>query len=250
MEFNIHKLTHIFALIGLLASFLLFIVYPLISLFSSSQIPIIYTKSMTTLQRITIEINLLFFQLFFVFLGFICIPILWYKLVNRISFKEMFSRLNLREKKFGPTILWGIITIILAFTLTITFGLIYLFFTKTNPSTVSNIPDLQQLFSTPSLYILVTIQPFCEEFFFRGFLLEKISGISNPIIAVILTSILFGISHLSYTYIYTAIIAVALGILFALVILKTKNLYATILAHTIINITSLTLYFFGKSFGM
>jgi membrane protease YdiL (CAAX protease family) len=39
-------------------------------------------------------------------------------------------------------------------------------------------------------------------------------------------------------------------LLFALVVLKTKNLYSAIFAHTVINITSLTLYFFGKSFGM
>lgn len=250
MDFNIKKPAHIFAFIGLLASFLLFIGSPLISLFSSSQIPVIYTPSMTSFQKLILEITLLFFQLFFVFIGFIFVPILWYKLVNKISLKEMFARLNLKREGFGKAIFWGFITIIIAFTLTITIGLIYLFLTKTNPNTVSNIPDLQQLFSIPSLYLLVTIQPFCEEFFFRGFLLEKIKGISKPTIAVILTSIFFGISHLSYTYMYTAIIAVALGILFAIIILKTKNLYTTIIAHTIINITSLTLYFFGKSIGI
>jgi membrane protease YdiL (CAAX protease family) len=250
MDFDVKKPTHIFAFIGLLASFVLFIGSPLISLFSSSQIPVIYTQSMTNFQKLTLEITLLFFQLFFVFIGFVFVPILWYKLVNKISLKEMFTRLNLRREGLGKAILWGFITIIIAFALTMTIGLIYLFLTKTSPNTVSNIPDLQQLFSIPSLYLLVIIQPFCEEFFFRGFLLEKINGISSPTIAVILTSIFFGISHLSYTYMYTAIIAVALGILFAIIILKTKNLYTTIFAHTIINITSLTLYFFGQSIGL
>ncbi len=250
MDFNIKKPAHIFAFIGLLASFLLFIGSPLISLFSLSQIPVIYTPSMTSFQKLILEITLLFFQLFFVFISFIFVHILWYKILNKISLNEMFTRLYLKREGFGKAIFWGFITIIIAFTLTITIGLIYLFLTKTNPNTVSNIPDLQQLFSIPSLYLLVTIQPFCEEFFFRGFLLEKIKGISSSTIAVILTSIFFGISHLSYTYMYTAIIAVALGILFAIIILKTKNLYTTVIAHTIINITSLTLYFFGKSIGI
>jgi membrane protease YdiL (CAAX protease family) len=205
---------------------------------------------MTSFQKLTLEITLLFFQFLFVFAGLILVPVLWYKLVNQISLKEMFARLNLRREGFQIAILWGFITIIIAFVLTITIGLLYLFLTKTNPNTLSNIPDLQQLFSVPSLYLLVTIQPFCEEFFFRGFLLEKITKISNPAIAVVLTAILFGISHLTYTYMYTAIIAVALGVLFAIVILKTKNLYSTIFAHTVINIASLTLYLFGKSFGM
>ncbi|VVB62149.1 CAAX protease self-immunity [uncultured archaeon] len=250
MDFDFKKPTHLFALIVLLGSFLLFIGYPLISLFSTSQTLEIYNQSMTPFQKLVIEVTLLFFQLFFVFVGLILVPILWYKLVNKISLKEMFTRLNLRREGFQMAILWGFITIIIAFAVTITIGLIYLFLTKTNPNTLSNIPDLQQLFSVPSLYLLVTIQPFCEEFFFRGFLLEKIIKISNPTIAVVLTAILFGISHLTYTYMYTAIIAVALGVLFALIILKTKNLYSTIFAHTIINIASLTLYLFGKSFGM
>ena len=250
MDFDSKKLTHLFALIVLLGSFLLFIGYPLLSLFSSSQVPIIYTQSMTPFQKLTLEIFLLFFQLLFVFAGLILVPILWYKLVNQISFTEMFVRLNLRREGIEKAILWGFLTVVIAFVITITIGLIYLFLTKINPSTLSNIPDLQQLFSVPSLYLLVIIQPFCEEFFFRGFLLEKITKISSPMIAVVVTSVFFGISHLTYTYTYTAIIAVFLGVLFALVVLKTKNLYSAIFAHTIINIVSLTLYFFGKTFGM
>jgi membrane protease YdiL (CAAX protease family) len=168
--------------------------------------------------------------------------------VNRITLKEMFARLYLRKEGLHNAILWGFITVIIAFAITMIIGLVYLFLTKTNPSTLSNIPDLQQLFSITSLYLIVAIQPFCEEFFFRGFLLEKITKVGGTTIAVITTSLLFGISHL--TYAYTAIVAVVLGLLFALVVLKTKNLYSAIFAHTVINITSLTLYFFGKSFGM
>jgi len=250
MDFNFKKPTHIFAFLGLLGSFLLFVAYPLISLFSSSQIPVVYTQLMTPFQKLTLEISLLFFQFLFVFVGLIIVPLLWYKLVNQISLKEMFARLNLRKEGLNNAILWGIITVIIAFGVTIVIGIVYLFITKTNPSTLSNIPDLQQLFSIPSLYLIVTIQPFCEEFFFRGFLLEKITKVGGTTIAVVTTSVMFGISHLTYTYAYTAIVAVFLGLLFALVVLKTKNLYSTIFAHTIINITSLTLYFFGKSFGM
>jgi membrane protease YdiL (CAAX protease family) len=205
---------------------------------------------MTPFQKLTIEISLLFFQFLFVFAGLILVPLLWYKLVNQISLKEMFAKLNLRKEGINNAILWGIITIIIAFGITMTIGLVYLFVTKINPSTLSNIPDLQQLFSIPSLYLIVIIQPFCEEFFFRGFLLEKITKVGGTTIAVVTTALLFGISHLTYTYAYTAIVAVFLGLLFAVVVLKTKNLYSSIFAHTIINITSLTLYFFGKSFGM
>ena len=250
MDFNFKKPIHLFALIGLLGSLFLFVVYPLIAVFSSTQIPSLYSPSMTPVQKLTLEASLLFFQFLFVFAGLILVPLLWYKLVNRITLKEMFARLNLRKEGLNNAILWGIITVIVAFVMTMIIGLVYLFLTKTNPSTLSNIPDLQQLFSITSLYLIVAIQPFCEEFFFRGFLLEKITKVGGTTIAVVSTSILFGISHLTYTYAYTAIIAVVLGLLFALVVLKTKNLYSAIFAHTVINITSLTLYFFGKSFGM
>ncbi len=205
---------------------------------------------MTPLQKLTIEISLLFVQFLFVFAGLIFVPIVWYKLVNKISLKEMFVRLQLRREGLDNALLWGVITIVVAFAITIVIGLLYMFLTKIDPSSLSNIPDLQQLFSIPSLYLLVTIQPFCEEFFFRGFLFEKIQGIGGSIFAVVLTAVLFGISHLSYTYAYAAVIAVILGVLFALVVLKTKNLYASIFAHTVINVISLTLYVFGKSFGM
>jgi len=250
MDFSFKKPTHLFALLGVVGSLFLFVVYPLITVFSFTQIPSLYTPSMTPYQKLTLEISLLFFQFLFVFFGLILVPLLWYKLVNRITVKEMFARLYLRKEGLHTAILWGFITVIVAFGITMIIGLVYLFLTKTNPSTLSNIPDLQQMFSITSLYLIVAIQPFCEEFFFRGFLLEKITKAGGTTIAVVTTSVLFGISHLTYTYAYTAIIAVILGLLFALVVLKTKNLYSAIFAHTVINITSLTLFFFGKSFGM
>ncbi len=250
MDFNFRKPTHFIALLGLTGSLFLFIVFPLVSLFYSSQFSSITTPTMTSSQKAIFEIILLVFQLGFVFIAMIVVPLLWYALVNRIPLKEMFSRLNLRRQNIDTAILWGVIAIITAFAVTIAIGLLYTMITNTDTENLSNIPDLQQLFSIPSLYLLVLLQPFCEEFFFRGFLLEKITKVSNWKIAVIFTSVLFGISHLTYTYAYTAILAVILGLIFALVVVKTKNLYAAIFAHTIINVTSLTLYFFGKSFGL
>ena len=250
MDFSFKKPTHLIALLALLGTLALFIGYPLLSLFFPSQIAALYTPSMTSLQRLTMELTLLFVQFLFVFVGMILVPLLWYTFVNRISVKEMFTRLQLRRAGLSHAFLWGFITVIVAFACTMAIGLLYLYFTKMDPNKLSNIPDLQQLFSIPSLYLLVAVQPFCEEFFFRGFLLEKLTRISKPIVAIAITSVLFGISHLSYTYAYTSFIAVLLGVLFAVVVLRTKNLASAIFAHTLINIVSLTLYFFGKSFGI
>jgi hypothetical protein len=56
-------------------------------------------------------------------------------------------------------LLWGFVTIIIAFAITMIIGLAYLSVTKIDPKSLSNIPDLQLLFSIPSLYVLVTLQP-------------------------------------------------------------------------------------------
>lgn len=250
MDFDVKKPTHLVALLGLLGSLALFIVFPLVSLFFPTEIPAIYSPLMSPLQKLTVEMVLLFVQFLFVFAGLIFVPLLWYKVVNQISLKEMFSRLQLKKEGLDMALLWGFITVIVAFGITLAIGLVYMYLTKIDPNTLSNIPDLQQLFSIPSLYLLVAIQPFCEEFFFRGFLFEKIQKTAGIPLAVIITSVLFGVSHLSYTYAYAALTAVFLGVLFSLVVIKTKNLYAAIFAHTLINIVSLTLYFTGKSFGM
>ncbi|MBN1860092.1 MAG: CPBP family intramembrane metalloprotease [Candidatus Thermoplasmatota archaeon] len=250
MDFTFKKPTHVVALLGLSGSLLLFIGYPLFSLLYPMQIPSLYTEYMTPFQKITLEASLLFVQLLFVFISFIVVPIIWYSFVNRLSLKGMFARLQLRRAGLGNALLWGFITIVIAFLLTMVIGLLYMYLTKIDPTTLSNIPDLQQFFSVPSLYLLVIIQPFCEEFFFRGFLFEKTTKLGGNLFAVIITSVLFGVSHLSYTYAYAAIIAVILGVLLSIVVLKTKNLYSAIFAHTLINVASLTLFIFGKSFWM
>jgi membrane protease YdiL (CAAX protease family) len=250
MDFTFKKPTHIIALLGILGSLGLFIGYPVFSLFSSVQIPPVYTPSMTPLQRMTLEASLLFTQFLFVFAGLIAVPLFWYKFVNHLTFKEICNRLKLTRQGLPDALLWGFITVIIAFAMTMGIGLAYMYFTKIDPSKFSNIPDLQQLFSITSLYILVTVQPFCEEFFFRGFLFDKIITKSGPLVAIIVTSVLFGVSHLSYTYAYAAIIAVVLGLLLSTLLYRTKNLYSSIFAHTLINVVSLTLYFFGKSFWM
>lgn len=250
MDFTSNKPTHLVALLGILGSLALFILLPLVSVFFPTEIPDIYSPILSPLQKITLELVLLFVQFLFVFVGLIFVPLLWYKVVNQISLKEIFSRLQLKKEGLDLALLWGFLTVIVAFGITLAIGLVYMYLTKIDPNTLSNIPDLQQLFSVPSLYLLVIIQPFCEEFFFRGFLFEKIQKTAGIPLAVIITSVLFGISHLSYTYAYAAFTAMFLGVLFSLVVIKTKNLYSAIFAHTLINIVSLTLFFTGKSFGM
>ena len=112
---------------------------------------------------------------------------------------------------------------------------------------LGNIEDIEQLFSLPAMFILVAVQPITEEIFFRGFLLEKIHAFAGKEIAIVVTSILFGIVHLSYGNVYPALMSGLLGIILAIVVIRTKNLMTAVIAHTLYNIASVTLYVIAKS---
>jgi len=249
MDFNFRKPLHLFALLCLLVSLGLFVALPVYSLFLPAQDYASMISTLQPFQKTVFEMFIVASQLILVFLGMILVPLLWYKLVNNVSLKEMFSRMKLRRAGLQTAFLWGVGAIIVTFAVFLVMGFIYTSVTGVNSEDVGNIPDLVKLFSVPSLYLIVIVQPFCEEFFFRGFLLDKITGIGGTPLAILSTALLFGISHLTYTYAYTAVAAVMLGLIFAVVVVKTKNLYSTIFAHTVINIASLTLYFLGKAVG-
>ena len=112
----------------------------------------------------------------------------------------------------------------------------------------SNITDLELYFSIPSIFILATIQPIGEEIFFRGFLLDKISILSDEKTAIIITSVLFGIAHLTYAKVYPAVLTAIVGVLFAFIVVKTKNLFSSIVAHITFNVASITFYILGQMF--
>ncbi len=196
------------------------------------------------------EISLLFIQLLFVFAGIILVPLLWYTLVNRISLKEMFTEVQLRREGSSHALLWGFITVIFAFAFTLAIGLLYMYFTKMDPSKLSNIPDLNNSFLHLLVYSCGSPTHSAKRFSSEGSFSIRSPRSSDPKIAMVTTSVLFGLSHLSYGMAYTAVMAGALGVIFAVVVMKTKNLYPSIFAHIAINVISITVYFFGKSLGL
>jgi len=105
-----------------------------------------------------------------------------------------------------------------------------------------DIEDIEVYFSPVAVFLLLAIQPIAEEIFFRGFLLDKFKALGGNYFAIGLTSILFGLAHVSYAKIYPAIITAVLGVVLALSVIKTKNLLTAIIAHTGYNIISYILY--------
>lgn len=249
MDFDGKKPLHLFALMLLIGAFLMIIVLPVYSFFTApatlDSTPI---GEMSEVFQIIVEIIALLIQILVVAIGiFILVPFIWYFLVNRISLKEIFSRIKLRREGMDMAFLWGIVSVIVMFSVVFILGII-LTFSGFNLEESSNITDLEQLFSLPSIFFIVIFQPIGEEIFFRGFLLDKINAFAGKETAIIITSILFGIAHLSYGNIYPALMTGVLGLILAYMVVKTKSLITSIVAHVFFNVFSVILYIIGQSF--
>ena len=249
MDFDVKKPSHIFALVILVVAFALLILLPIYSFFNSPlSIGSTQIKEVSGLYHVIVEMISLVLQILLVAIGlFIIVPFIWYFLVNRLSFKEILFHIKLRKEGMDMAIFWGIISMIAMFGVMFIIGIILTFY-GVNLEDSSNITDLKQFFSLPSIFFIVAFQPIGEEIFFRGFLLDKINAMAGRETAIVLTSILFGIAHLTYGNIYPAIITGILGLILAYMVLKTKNLTTSIVAHILFNVSSVTLYVIGQSF--
>ncbi len=249
MDFDVKKPLHIFALVIFVVAFAMVILLPIYSFFNAPlSIESTQIEAASGLFRVIVEIIALIIQILLVAIGiFIIIPFIWYFLVNRLSFKEILFHIKLRKEGMDMAILWGVVSTIVMFAILFVIGIILTLY-GVNLDESSNITDLEQLFSLPSIFFIVIFQPIGEEIFFRGFLLDKINAMAGRETAIVLTSILFGIAHLTYGNIYPAIMTGILGLILAYMVLKTKNLTTAIVAHIFFNVVSVMLYILGQSF--
>jgi len=249
MDFDVKKPSHILALVILVVAFAMVILLPIYSFFNAPlSIDSTQIEATSGLFRVIVEIIALVIQILLVAIGvFIIIPFIWYFLVNRLSFKEILFHIKLRKEGIDMAILWGVVSTVVMFAILFVIGIILTFY-GFNLDESSNITDLEQLFSLPSIFFIVIFQPIGEEIFFRGFLLDKINAMAGRETAIVLTSILFGIAHLTYGNIYPAIMTGILGLILAYMVLKTKNLTTAIVAHIFFNVVSVMLYILGQSF--
>ena len=238
MDFNIKKPLHVLAVIFLAITFLMVIIVPILSF-----IEVFPSTQSIEAQKIS-EVIFLILQLALIFGLLVIFPILWYIIVNERKLKEIFSSLKLKLDDIDMAFLWGIIAAIMIFLIIfiIEFVLIKLNY---NPQDLSNIPDLQKLFSWPAMFFLVAIQPIAEEIFFRGFLFEKIENFAGGTVAIFSTAFLFGLAHMSYGKIFPVLMPILMGVILGFIVYKTKNLYSSIIAHIVFNITALILAYLG-----
>jgi membrane protease YdiL (CAAX protease family) len=245
MDFNIKKPLHILALILVTLSFFFLIIVPILSFVGTlpSTQSIEYQQISESLKLIS-EIFFLVFQLALVFGLMVIIPFLWYFIVNNCNLKEIFFRIKLRSENIDKAFLWGILSAIIIFFVVFAIELIFITI-GFNANDLSNIPDIEKIFSWPVIFFLVAIQPIAEEIFFRGFLFEKIENFAGSIVAILITAFLFGIAHMTYGKIFPVIMPILMGIILGYIVYKTKNLYSSMVAHITFNLISVTLAYIG-----
>lgn len=83
-----------------------------------------------------------------------------------------------------------------------------------------------------SLVFAGILSPIIEEMMFRGIMLNKLRGYGDKI-AIITTAVLFGLFHANFSQFFYA---VALGMIFAYVTLKTGTIKYSIILHIVVNI--------------
>lgn len=250
MDFNFKNPTHLIAFFLVMISLLMFVVVPIFTYFGMFGDITGTTDQLEQFPesfKILFEIFTLLLQLTLVIILFVLVPFVWYKLVNRYSVSQMIDAIRLKKTNLDMSIIYGIITaaIMIAVVMGVGVLLSLLGFDLEN---ASNIKDIEQLFSIPATLILIVFQPITEEIFYRGFLLEKIEKMSSAPVAIIITGVLFGLAHLTTANLYPALLTGIAGVILAVLVIKTKNLTAAIIAHILFNVISFSIYTLGQSF--
>lgn len=89
---------------------------------------------------------------------------------------------------------------------------------------------------------LLILAPISEELSFRGIIYTRAEQDSSSILPIIVSSLLFGIMHLSVGGISLVSGAFFIGFIFSLIYYKTKSLYACIIAHSFANLPDFIFY--------
>jgi membrane protease YdiL (CAAX protease family) len=249
MDFDFKNPVHFIALLLVLLSFLMFVVVPIFTYFGMFGDVASTTAQLNEFPegfKIVFEIFALLLQLTLVLILFVIVPFVWYKIVNKFSLPQMTDAIRLKKDRIDMAFVYGILTAAVMLGIVIGVGVL-LTLLGFDLENAGNIQDIEQIFSIPATFILITIQPVAEELFYRGFLLEKLEKISSAPVAIASTAVLFGLAHLTTGNVYPALLTGIAGAVLAVLVIKTKNLTAAIIAHILFNVASFAMYTLGQS---
>jgi len=167
----------------------------------------------------------------------ISIPLSWLYLIDGKKMEDVLRYLKIRKENLGLAIVYGIIGFSFVIFVLMLFGI----YIKTSGEEYDNplVKEIARTLSIPSIVFIALAQSSGEEIFFRGFLMEKLSLNGNYHIGIFLSSLLFGLAHLSYNQIYQVILPIAIGVIFGYMVAKSKNLLSSIIPHASYNLISL-----------
>ncbi|RLF42590.1 MAG: hypothetical protein DRN18_02165 [Thermoplasmata archaeon] len=167
----------------------------------------------------------------------ISIPLSWLYLIDGKKTEDVLDYLKIRKENLGLAIVYGIIGFSFVIFVLMLFGI----YIKTSGEEYDNplVKEIARTLSIPSIVFIALAQSSGEEVFFRGFLMEKLSLNGNYHIGIFLSSLLFGLAHLSYNQIYQVILPIAIGVIFGYMVAKSKNLLSSIIPHASYNLISL-----------
>ena len=167
----------------------------------------------------------------------ISIPLSWLYLIDGKKTEDVLRYLKIRKENLGLAIVYGIIGFSFVIFVLMLFGI----YIKTSGEEYDNplVKEIARTLSIPSIVFIALAQSSGEEIFFRGFLMEKLSLNGNYHIGIFLSSLLFGLAHLSYNQIYQVILPIAIGVIFGYMVAKSKNLLSSIIPHASYNLISL-----------
>lgn len=172
-------------------------------------------------------------------------PTLAYTALRKFSWQE-----TLRLRPFHPRILPGVIlmslgAIPIVTTLTTLSGRYFLPDWEGFLRRAQQVFDLQHFGVSPLVFILLlSLSPgICEEILFRGFVQSAFRKALRPSIAILLTALLFGAFHFS---IHRLLPTTLLGIMLGWICLRAGSIYPAMLAHALINASSLGMQSLSK----
>lgn len=83
---------------------------------------------------------------------------------------------------------------------------------------------------------LLIIAPISEEIALRGIVYTRVEKTTNPIVAIMISSLLFGLMHIMAGGMVLVIGAILMGVLFGLIYYKTNSLLICFISHSIANL--------------
>lgn len=165
-------------------------------------------------------------------LSFLITVILYLAIHKKVGFREMPGILGIGKGSISPRI---ILLGLLLFFVVETFAMIVIAYNHITSSNLSS--NVSQVFGgAPIWFVLFSsiIAPIDEEVLFRAFLV--------PRLGIVISAAMFAVAHSGYGSIIEIGVALLFGIVAGFIFKKTKSLYPSLIAHVLVNATTLIIF--------